>query len=116
MTTLSTHVLDTRTGLPASGLAVRLEDASGATLAVALTDRDGRVDDLRPAAGGAGRGGATGGTLAPGVYRLVFDTASYFGGSSLYPEVAVTVAVTDQPHLHLPLLLSGYAYTTYRGS
>jgi 5-hydroxyisourate hydrolase len=116
VTVLSTHVLDTRTGLPASGLAVRLEDASGATLAVALTDRDGRVTDLRPPAGAAGRDGPAPGTLGPGVYRLVFDTASYFGAAYLYPEVVVTVAVTDQPHLHLPLLLGGYAYTTYRGS
>lgn len=142
MTTLSTHVLDTGTGLPAGGLAVRLEDSAGATLAVALTDRDGRVADLRPgprivgtssgdglstredsltttgaASGGGGLAdGAEGDGLPAGVYRLVFDTGSYFGPPALYPEVVITIRVAGQTHLHLPLLLSAYAYTTYRGS
>lgn len=135
MTTLSTHVLDTGTGLPAGGLAVRLEDSAGATLAVALTDRDGRVADLRPgprivgtSSGGGlstradsrttsdGGGLAEGDGLPAGVYRLVFDTGSYFGPPALYPEVVITIRVTGQTHLHLPLLLSAYAYTTYRGS
>jgi 5-hydroxyisourate hydrolase len=105
VTTLSTHVLDATTGRPATGVAVRLERAGAASgpLAEAVTDDDGRAPLPADA-------------LEPGVYRLVFDTGGYFP-DTFYPEVAVTFTV-DGPdrHYHVPLLLSPYAYSTYRGS
>lgn len=106
---LSTHVLDAALGRPAAGVAVRLEraaDVPGAGPAAGVTDGDGRLADLAP--------------QAAGTYRLVFDTAAYFaatGQSGFYPEVTITFTVADPgAHLHVPLLLSPYAYSTYRGS
>lgn len=102
---LSTHVLDAATGRPAAGVPVRLE-RDGAVVAEAVTDADGRV-------------GALGGLVA-GVHRLVFDTAAHFaatGTAGFYPEVVVAFTVTDPgQHHHVPLLLSPFAYSTYRGS
>lgn len=100
---LSTHVLDAALGAPAADLALRLEVRSGEAwteVAVARTGADGRVADLPLAAAGE--------------YRLVFDTAER---SDFYPEVIVTFTVADPAeHYHVPLLLSPYAYSTYRGS
>ncbi|MFP3916054.1 MAG: hydroxyisourate hydrolase, partial [Actinomycetota bacterium] len=99
--------LDTVTGLPAPGVAVsleRLENGTVEALASTSTDEDGRVADL------------LGGTrLRTGIYRLTFNTAAY--GNQFYPEVSVVfrVASADRHH-HIPLLLSEYGYTTYRGS
>jgi 5-hydroxyisourate hydrolase len=103
---LSTHVLDTALGEPASGVAVRLDrHGSGGWSAVATgtTDADGRLRDWVPEdAWQAGR------------YRLRFDTATR---SPFFPEVCVVFAVTEpNRHHHVPLLLSPYGYTTYRGS
>jgi 5-hydroxyisourate hydrolase len=107
MATLSTHVLDTATGRPAAGVAVVLRDAAGAVLAEAVTDADGRVRPL-------------GGQLAPGDYRLAFGTGDYFarhGTSAFHPRVEVDFTVTAAgEHYHVPLLLSPFGYTTYRGS
>ncbi len=107
MSTLSTHVLDAVSGRPAVGVAVTLADADAAVLATAVTDADGRVKSV---AGG----------LREGVYRLRFDTGSYFRSidiTAFYPEVVIAFEVTDEvPHFHVPLLLSPYAYSTYRGS
>lgn len=107
MATLSTHVLDTATGRPAAGVAVRLQDAAGGTIAEAVTDADGRVRPL-------------GGELDPGDYQLTFVTGEYFtaaGGAAFHPRVTVEFTVTaGEPHYHVPLLLSPYGYTTYRGS
>ena len=98
---LSTHVLDTARGEPAAGVPVRLE-RGGAAMASGVTGGDGR---LRLA-----------GELLPGRYRLVFDAAAYLGPGAFYPEVSVVFEVADPGrHLHLPLLLSPYGYTTYRG-
>ncbi|MFV2172881.1 hydroxyisourate hydrolase [Actinomadura sp. LOL_016] len=102
---LSTHVLDAARGLPARGVGVRLErrEPGGAwtTLARARTDGDGRVREWGVVPGA-------------GVHRLTFDTA---GLSEFYPEVTVAFTVTDPDgHLHVPLLLSPFAYSTYRGS
>jgi 5-hydroxyisourate hydrolase len=95
---LSTHVLDAATGRPAPGVTVRLEHTDGTVAATARTDADGRV---------------TGWTPGAGVHRLVFDTADH----AFFPEVAVTFRITDPDrHHHVPLLLSPFAYTTYRGS
>jgi 5-hydroxyisourate hydrolase len=113
MTRISTHVLDTAKGKPAAGVPVRLDqqDSSGqwSTISAAQTDQDGRWGQLT--------GGAT---LAEGVYRLTFDTASYFAASKqegLYPAVEITFRVqSGESHYHIPLLLSANGYTTYRGS
>jgi len=103
MPTLSTHVLDTARGLPAAGVPVRLLDSSGRSLADAVTDSDGRVASL-------------GQDLAAGTYTLRFDVAAH-QPDGFYPEVAVTfTVVAGESHYHVPLLLSPYGYSTYRGS
>jgi hydroxyisourate hydrolase len=109
MTDVSTHVLDTATGRPAAGIEVSLEarDDDGRWIALGggVTDADGRASHLAGAAG-----------AAPGVHRLVFATASRPGPEGFFAEVAVSFRVDDEPHLHIPLLLSPYGYTVYRGS
>lgn len=109
---ISTHVLDTARGHPATGVDVRLDrdTAEGwRTLTEATTDDDGRVGDL------LGDTEATG-----GVHRLTFATGDYHashGVDGFHPEVAVTFTITEpDDHHHVPLLLSPYGYTTYRGS
>jgi 5-hydroxyisourate hydrolase len=111
MSTVTTHVLDTSLGRPAAGVPVRLEEViGGAPLLVtqASTDDDGRVRELGPAG------------LSPGTYRVVFDTAAYFarsGRRTFYPEVAVSFLIDSaNGHYHVPLVLSPFAYSTYRGS
>ena len=107
MATLSTHVLDTGVGRPAAGVRITLRSAAGDDLAEAVTDTDGRAAAI-------GAGG-----LAAGEYRLRFDTGSYFaqqGITGFYPEVVVTFVVDGTQHFHVPLLLSPYGYSTYRGS
>jgi 5-hydroxyisourate hydrolase len=110
---ITTHVLDLATGRPAAGVAVALEVRRGAggweRLGAGLTDDDGRVRDLVDA-----------GALAPGVHRMVFATGDYFAGAGVegfHPEVTVVFHLTDpaQRH-HIPLLLSPFGYSTYRGS
>lgn len=106
MNGVTTHVLDTARGLPASGVPVRLEGPDG-SVAEATTDDDGRVTELGAA------------TVQRGTYRLVLDTASYFaatGQRGFYPEVVITFEVTVPGHHHVPLLLSPFSYSTYRGS
>jgi 5-hydroxyisourate hydrolase len=105
MSAITTHVLDTAAGRPAAGIAVRLEGYGGALLGNGVTDDDGRVRSLGPD------------TITAGRYRLVFDTAAYFGDQSFFPEVTVIFAVTDpDQHYHVPILLSPFAFSTYRGS
>lgn len=113
MSTVTTHVLDTAIGLPAAGVPVRFErlGAAPAVLAEARTDADGRVRDLGPD------------DLESGTYRLTFDTAAYSaatGQTSFFPEVAITFVLSEVdgvvPHHHVPLLLSPFAYSTYKGS
>jgi 5-hydroxyisourate hydrolase len=111
MSTLSTHVLDAVSGLPATRVRVTLDrrDADGwQPLGEAVTDNDGRVRDLAP------------GGLGAGVHRLVFATGAYFTATSqtgFYPEVSIIFEVTDPGrHYHVPLLLSPFAFSTYRGS
>jgi 5-hydroxyisourate hydrolase len=104
MSAITTHVLDTAAGRPAVGIAVRLEGQGGEVLGDAVTDRDGRVRTLGPE------------TLSVGRYRLVFDTAGYFA-ESFFPEVVITFTVADPAqHYHVPILLSPFAFSTYRGS
>ena len=113
MSAVSTHVLDTRRGEPGSGIVVRLERAGEGKIGRAVTDGDGRVSDFGPAA------------LAAGTYRLVFETGPYLSESAaagdaaepFFPEIVVTFAVDGvRPKYHVPLLLSPYSYSTYRGS
>ena len=110
---LTTHVLDIRLGKPAANVAVCLEqrDSSGEwrLLARKFTNDDGRVPDLLAA-----------GELGTGVHRLRFDSGAYFrsqGVEHFYPEVTIEFEVTDlMRHHHVPLLLSPFGYSTYRGS
>lgn len=113
MSPITTHVLDTNLGSPAAGLAIELlsVDAEGNanTLANGVTNDDGRIADLLAA-----------GSLIPGRYRMVFDTGGYFAKlktATFYPMVQVDFEIvsTDQ-HYHVPLLLSPFGYSTYRGS
>lgn len=104
--TVGTHVLDAVTGTPAVGVPVRLCAADGTTVASGVTDADGRIRDLATDPRGSR------------VHRLVFDTAAWFreaGRDSFFPEVVITFEVAGD-HTHVPLLLSPFAYSTYRGS
>ena len=105
---VTTHVLDTALGRPAAGVPVALQRDDGSVLAKATTDDDGRVADLGPE------------HLDAGNYRVVLDTAAYFeatGQSGFYPEVTVMFTVADPAqHYHVPVLLSPFGYSTYRGS
>jgi 5-hydroxyisourate hydrolase len=114
MSAITTHVLDTALGRPAAGVRVVLErqdpDASWHLIGRGETDADGRLRTLMPDAGSA----------PPGTYRLTFDVGSYFDGqgvASFYPNVIVSFDVPDgEAHHHVPLLVSPFGYTTYRGS
>jgi 5-hydroxyisourate hydrolase len=109
---LSTHVLDTTRGRPAAGVRVTVQtrdDGVWSKAAEEATDDDGRI----PALLGDGE-------LAAGTWRLVFDTGGYFaasGTTAFYPQVTVEFTVADPgDHHHVPLLLSPFGYSTYRGS
>jgi 5-hydroxyisourate hydrolase len=113
MSGITTHVLDTARGKPASGVAVVLEIRDGEgwrELGRAATDADGRARHLLP----------EGAALVPGTYRITFATGDYFRGQGIegfYPEAAIAFDVRDAAeHYHVPLLLSPYGYSTYRGS
>jgi 5-hydroxyisourate hydrolase len=109
---LTTHVLDTARGLPAAGMAVTLArwSADGwADVAERTTNADGRVADLLPEGG-----------LRPGRWRLSFDVGGYFARHDqpcFFPEAELVFEVTSlDRHHHVPLLVSPYSYSTYRGS
>ena len=113
MSAITTHVLDTARGRPATGVAVVLEfEREGAWREIGrgVTDADGRVKALL----------APGVSLSAGVHRLTFETGTYFAGQNVaafYPRVVVVFHLTDpQQHHHVPLLLSPFGYSTYRGS
>jgi 5-hydroxyisourate hydrolase len=114
MSGITTHVLDTSAGRPAAGVAVKLEvrmtDRGWVTLAERKTDEDGRARDLM----------ADGSKLDAGTYRLTFGTNAYFAArdvSTFFPEASVVFEVRDpSKHHHVPLLLSPFGYSTYRGS
>ncbi|HSP81661.1 MAG TPA: hydroxyisourate hydrolase [Myxococcaceae bacterium] len=114
MSTLSTHALDTSLGRPAAGLPLLLEAQRGEgawkELARGVTNSDGRAPELLP----------PGTRLEPGTYRFTFDTGAYFRAREVkgfYPYVSVvfTLSAPDE-HYHVPLLLSPFGYSTYRGS
>ena len=111
---LSSHVLDAVVGRPAAGVGLTLDRARNGDwepIGAGATDDDGRWRHSDAAADAE---------LSPGIYRLTFATGDYFrasGTTGFYPEVIVTFEVTDPAaHYHVPLLLSPYAYSTYRGS
>ena len=111
MSGITTHVLDTSRGVPAEGVSVRLErrqEDGWWPVGAGRTDADGRARDLAP------------GDSVAGTYRLTFETAEYFasrGVEGFYPVVEVVFEVRDPSrHHHVPLLLSPFGYSTYRGS
>ncbi len=113
MSGITTHVLDTARGRPAAGVPVTLEskgEAGWTIVGRGATDADGRLRDLAP----------PGFVLTEGEYRLTFDAGAYLsasGADGFYTEVVVSFIVRDAAsHYHVPLLLSPYGYTTYRGS
>lgn len=108
---ITTHVLDTSIGRAAANVTAHLErlTATGAVLLGAgVTNQDGRIVDLTP------------GPIEAGRYRLTFDTGAYFamrGVPCFFPEVSVLFEITDAAqHHHVPLLLSPFGYSTYRGT
>jgi 5-hydroxyisourate hydrolase len=114
MSAITTHVLDTACGRPAKGvpisLFVRETDGAWRLLGQGATDGDGRLRTLLP----------DDRRLEPGTYRLRFETAAYHaaqGVAGFFPEVAIEFAVREAGgHYHVPLLLSPFGYSTYRGS
>ncbi len=107
---ITTHVLDSVAGRPAAGIDVVLEHHDGDWVGVAegRTNEDGRIGDLGPE------------SLPSGRYRITFDTGAYFAKTNtatFYPEVTITFEIDEnEKHYHVPILLSPYAFSTYRGS
>jgi 5-hydroxyisourate hydrolase len=113
MSSITTHVLDTAKGCPASGIPVKLAFKQGETwkeIGQGVTNNDGRIVDLVP----------KGTNLAIGTYQLTFETGVYFsatGSAAFYPSVPVLFQIDEaDQHYHVPLLLSPFGYSTYRGS
>ncbi len=107
---ITTHVLDISKGKPAAGIPVTLETQAGKQwllLKSSQTNADGRIEDLlKP-----------GSKAEKGVYRLTFDTAKHSGGATFYPYIQIVFEITHpKEHHHVPLLLSPYGYSTYRGT
>lgn len=112
MNQITTHVLDTSKGTPAAGINISLQRPAGADqweeIVSGTTNDDGRVPDFLGDK-----------QLAPGVYRMLFKTGDYYtkeGIVGFYPEVPVIFEIKDTSHYHIPLLLSPFGYSTYRGS
>src|SRR5437870_227836 len=109
MSAITTHVLDVSRGRPAAGVSVRLDRVGAGQIGEGGTDADGRLRTLM---------GAT--ALEAGVYRLTFGVGEYFraaGVEAFYPSVEITFEVRDAgQHYHVPLLVSPFGYSTYRGS
>ena len=109
---LTTHILDINRGRPADGVTVILywQEVSGWNeVARGITNNDGRIPDLIKKDV----------LLEPGTYKLRFETQAYFNQLSLptfYPYVEIVFDITSNEHYHVPLLLSAYGYSTYRGS
>ena len=110
---ITTHVLDTSLGRPASGVLITLErsEEAGAwtTVGSGTTDQNGRLNTL-----------LGDNPLRAGTYRITFDTGGYFarsGTPTFFPSVSITFEIRDgEQHYHVPLLVSPFAYSTYRGS
>ena len=112
MSQLTTHVLDTSVGKPAPGVAVILEQKHSndwKKIAEGITNEDGRIGNLLPADK----------ILEKGIYRIIFETTSYFNNQnkkSFYPRITIEFEIFDSSHYHVPLLLNPFGYSTYRGS
>lgn len=114
MSPITTHVLDTAAGRPAAGIAITLErrgdDGAFTRIGQGHTDADGRLKTLI----------ADAATFTAGVYRITFATGPYFDSKGLhtfYPEVSVLFDIKDPAqHYHVPLLISPFGFSTYRGS
>lgn len=111
MSRLTTHVLDTAHGTPAVGMTVILYyqlDSGWTEIVRGSTDANGRITNW-----------LDGKVLPTGVFKLVFETGAWFNRAALttlYPVVEISVVIADEDHYHIPLLLSPYGYSTYRGS
>lgn len=110
---ITTHILDVSIGKPAAGVRVslaRVEDTERTIVGSGVTDADGRLKNLVPEAPGPNAG----------VFELIFETGAYFRGRQIepfHPRVVVTIEITDaSQHYHVPVLVSPFGYTTYRGS
>lgn len=115
MSTVSTHVLDTANGRPAAGVGVTLEvespEEGWSIIGSGVTNEDGRVQEIAP-----------GGTISPGIYRITFGSSEYWRSmevESFYPYASIVFEVMPEQaeeHFHVPLLISPWGYSTYRGS
>ena len=109
MSTISTHVLDTSRGLPAAGIKITLQRGDE-TIGSGVTDNDGRMKDFL----------ANGQRLGIGLHKLVFEVGRYLssgGGEAFYERITIEFVVSSESdHYHVPLLLSPFGYSTYRGS
>ena len=111
MSALTTHILDTTRGKPAEGVSIVLFQQQREWLEISrgITNSDGRIGDLLPKEM----------VLPTGIYKLRFETGAYFdqlGVSTFYPFVEITFSITTGEHYHVPLLLTPFGYSTYRGS
>jgi 5-hydroxyisourate hydrolase len=114
MSSITTHVLDTASGKPGAGIPVILErkthSAGWQKMADGMTNSDGRINDLVP----------PNEAFLPGHYRLIFETGPYFllqNKEVFFPQISIMFVAKDpMQHYHVPLLLSPFGYTTYRGS
>ena len=112
MSPITTHVLDTSAGNPAPGVKIELyysENQKWKNLAEGVTDKDGRIKDLLK----------ENDKLKKGIYKMIFETGFYFSQKEMkcfYPYVEIVFEICDEEHFHIPLLLSPFGYTTYRGS
>ena len=109
---ITTHVLDTSTGIPGAAISIRLQALHNnvwQTIAQGITNNDGRIPDLLP----------QGRNLKPDTYKMVFDTGSYYSEQktkTFYPKVEIIFSISDETHYHVPLLVNPFGYSTYRGS
>jgi 5-hydroxyisourate hydrolase len=112
---LSTHILDVSKGIPAAGVSIKLEKYNAQSKLWTFvdekkTDSNGRIPDFLPAEKG---------NANTGIFKLIYYTNDYFKKDkieSFYPFIEVVFQIKDQNHYHVPITLSAYGYSTYRGS
>jgi 5-hydroxyisourate hydrolase len=118
---ITCHVLDTTAGRPAGNISATLSSQNSDVTFTAVTNSDGRIANWKSSSGEASVKSIitqnSQGQNAPGVWKIKFNTGEYFGvGNTFFPEVEVAFFVKAGEHYHVPLLLSPYSYSTYRGS
>lgn len=112
MSQITTHILDTVIGKPVQGVTIILyawQDLEWEIIGSGITNQDGRIADLV----------SKDVIVAPGTYKIAFHTGAYFKRSSIqtfYPHIEITFEITGSEHYHIPLLVSPFGYSTYRGS